>query len=270
MNQSKRIFFYLNVFLVILCFSNSVLFAEIEVIEVSNFKSDSHDLNTPSQAICITMSWSAPESEDITLSGYAYTVNTSESYTYTVDNVPDLISSTRHEGYCFENSNDIYYYAHIAPVIEIPNYPFIDVGRTSTFCPIRIDTVAPTGPTVSAPYTRTDKSTVELSLFADGSPSDMCISNSGYGNCTWKPFSISETWPLAGEKDSDTPKSVYVQFKDAAGNSVNAPILNVYYMDLSPEETQIPTLSEWGMIILSGILMMSAMVIMRRRQNQLG
>ena len=275
MKQQKRIVYFLSLFLMMFVFNNNVL--QADTFEVSNFRSLSHGINEPSQVTKISMTWDQPTGYS-SISGYAYTINTSESFTYTYTNKPEnLLDREWDISQSFEGSDDTYYYVHIAPVSEFDpgKYPdpFHIIGSTTTFGPVRIDTEAPTGPSVSSDYTRTDQSTIELTLYAEdavGTPKWMCISNSGYGNCTQELFSESKTWPLDGEMNSETPKSVYVQFIDTAGNSVNAPILNVYYMDLSPEETQIPTLSEWGMIILSGILMMSAMVIMRRRQNHLG
>ena len=85
---------------------------------------------------------------------------------------------------------------------------------------IILDTAAPTGSIViEGGATYANSTSVALSLSASDATSgvdDMRFSNDGSTWSSWQPFAASESWTLAA---GDGSKTVYVQYRDNAGNA---------------------------------------------------
>ncbi len=83
---------------------------------------------------------------------------------------------------------------------------------------IQVDTAAPTSPTISinggAAYS--SSATVDLALSAIGATEMMVSNDSGFAGASWEAYATSKTgWVLTA---GDGAKTVYVQYRDAAGN----------------------------------------------------
>jgi len=184
---------------------------------VENLRSTSHSLNAYSSTPRITMAWSVPNNVS-TSTVYFYSVfNTSSDYTITSDIAWDLDSSTSKTTISEDkSSNNGGYYFHIAAMVEDEEGDEL-LGGTTTKGPYYIDTKAPTNTSVSAPST-TNNQVVTLSLSADGA-TEMYISNSGYAmSGSWETYVTSKQWELS---DGYGSKTVYVSFRDAAGNATD-------------------------------------------------
>jgi hypothetical protein len=222
-----------------------------------------HTTDEPSQITIIEMAWTNPLNyTDGQLSGYITVFNNQEDYSITTGSTIDRkwdISDP------YENKNSVSYYFHIAAVASgtpnpglYPNAPFLEIGETKTAGPYIIDTIAPTNLSVSLPPTTTTQA-VDINISATGAYV-MCISNIDYGNCNWEDYTSQKTdWLLTG---GDGIKQVYVQFRDKALNISNAPIATCTYEEpVQPYQgtvicAAIPTLNEWGMIILAGLILL--------------
>jgi hypothetical protein len=120
------------------------------------------------------------------------------------------------------------------------NAEMVSASYTDT---IILDTVAPTG-TVSinagASYTNTTSVTLTLSATDGGSGmSDMRFGNTGDPWSAWEPYGTTKAWTLPTGEGS---KTVWVQFRDSAGN------ISSQYSDSIILDTIAPT----GSIVING------------------
>ncbi len=99
---------------------------------------------------------------------------------------------------------------------------------------LQVDTVAPSGTiTINSGATYANTTNLTLSLWATddlSGVSEMRLANSGSPWNAWEPFSTSRSWTVGG---SDGTKTVYAQFKDAAGN-VSATASDSIVLDTVP------------------------------------
>ena len=181
--------------------------------EVRNIYSTTHELNTPSKTTQIRMVWSIPLG-DIELAGYYTLFNTSSNHTFTEENtlgIP-LINVEETLSQNFTGADDVSYYFHIAAT----NSEDL-IGPTTTYGPLRIDSIPPSNATVSL-FEFTSTRTIPIILGATGA-SEMYISNSEHGvSGIWEPLVSPKQWELT---IGDGLKTVYVQFRDRAGNKSN-------------------------------------------------
>jgi hypothetical protein len=79
------------------------------------------------------------------------------------------------------------------------------------------DTTAPTGTSVSisAGATSTTSTTVNLTLAATGASHMMIANDSAFTSGVWETYATTKAWTLSS---GDGTKTVYVKFKDTAGN----------------------------------------------------
>ena len=106
-------------------------------------------------------------------------------------------------------------------------------GNTSTSCPdtIILDTTPPSSSITinsGAVYTKTTSVTLTLSASdALSGVSQMCISNTS--SCTsWETYATSKAWTLT---TGDGTKTVYVWYKDNAGNANTSPYSDTIILD---------------------------------------
>jgi len=182
---------------------------------VKNVRSTTHTKDAYSNKTIIGMSWDA-HSVTTTTIYYCYVFNTSSDYTIT-SSFGSSIKTTTNQSVLsddFSSSNGAYYF-HIAAMKEVGWDE--EFSATVTKGPYYIDTKAPTNVSISGPET-TNSRVVTLSLYADGA-TQMYISNSGYGiSGSWESYATSKQWTLTDEYET---KTVYVLFKDAAGNATD-------------------------------------------------
>ena len=209
----------------------------------------------------IIMSWDYPSGHSgATIPNFFYEFNTESNYNITTGNsqTPDLST--------FEtvpDSDNVAYYFHIAPIdndfIFGPN-----LGPTSTYGPMRVDNVGPTGATVSGPEETNTNLKVPLALGAN-SATQMCISNTGSGiDCNWEPVAAQKEWDLTEGFGS---KTVYALFKDNAGNLSGA-ITTINYVGQTLTRARyvsVPSLNEYGMMILFIVLAGCSVKHLRKR-----
>jgi len=183
---------------------------------VQNLYSTTHETDSPSTTTQITMSWSAPEG--YTTNQYYSLFNNSSTHTFNAQSTEQPINETSatSEDYASVNPDDISYYFHIAAMDYDENDDEI-FGDTVSYGPIRIDVVAPSNESVTAPTT-TSNTTISLTLGATDA-AKVYISNSGYGSGgELINYVTSRSWTLTDEVGT---KTIYVQFLDLAGNTTN-------------------------------------------------
>jgi hypothetical protein len=182
---------------------------------IENLISTSHTEDVPSKTTTIDMQWTVPDG----YTGYFYTLFSSEYTQYTLDedtsgndgvnNVEEGIDNYSHSG------NDTSYYFFIVPVWMNDDFDE-EYGPTSTFGPIIIDTTSPTGSVTISPNPTTSVN-VTLELTTDDAIK-MHVSNVAAGDGSEMDFSTSIPWEL---EEGEGEKTVYVQLKDVAGNTLN-------------------------------------------------
>jgi hypothetical protein len=115
-----------------------------------------------------------------------------------------------------------------------------NVNAWSSVRCFRLDTVPPTGSVVingDNTYTTSASVTLTLSASDANGVSQMCFSNDGSTWTAWEAYSTSKSWIMSS---GDGTKTVYVKFRDAAGNPSSAYSDNII-LDTTPPAT--PTLS---------------------------
>lgn len=177
-----------------------------------------HEINQPSQATVIEIEWSLPEgyTKD-EIEGYYYQFDQSEFYEFDEFNTGALQTSQKAISHDYKNDsfNDAFIYFHIAAVALDDNDDPI-IGTTENIGPFRIDTVQPQGVGVSTESVTYNQS-IELSLIAESSNLEVLISNIGFlpSDTGWIPFKSKMNWIIP---EGDGLKTIYVQFRDIAGN----------------------------------------------------
>jgi len=210
----------------------------------------------------IDISWDYPDGyNSSTISNFYYAFNTLSDYTITTTDkkIPVLLISGE-----FQNSDNIAYYFHVA-ARDNTLFPPPTLGPTTTYGPMRIDDVAPTGASVSGPIKTERNYDIPLTFGATNAV-QMCVSNSGSGiGCTWEAVVAQKEWDLT---DGYGQKTVYVQYKDNAGNTSNATTSMLFIQPQLPLAlyVSVPTLNDYGIMILFLIIAISA-VIFRTSQD---
>lgn len=177
---------------------------------VTNPYSTSHVISTPSKAMQITMTWSAPADYASTdLKGYLTGFSTSS--TETLRTGTPRYKDTR--TVTSSSLGDGTYYFHVAAV-DIEG----DAGTTTSVGPFIIDTAAPTNTSATVSSETTSTLSITLTLGATNA-SQMNVSNTSYGAGTWETYATSKSWTLT---TGEGQKTIYVQFRDSAGNTANA------------------------------------------------
>jgi PKD repeat protein len=181
--------------------------------------SGNSDTSTVSNNPNITVTWDEPEEGEDDLSGYYADFNTEDDYEHTTVNTVDTpLVRTRKITSADLAGDDVYYYFHVASV-DVEGR----VGSTTSIA-FRIDTVAPTNVNVIAPDTTTDRN-IALILGATGA-SNVYVSNVNYAESgSWDNLSTEKEWKLTR---GDGIKTIYVRFRDAAGNSSDTMTVTTY------------------------------------------
>ncbi|MDM8522057.1 hypothetical protein QUF80_01695 [Desulfococcaceae bacterium HSG8] len=195
-----------------------------DIGEVQNLISDPDPSDTPVSRIIMT--WEPPlESSDI--SGYYTLFNEESEHTFTLENTHDITVITDTE----VSSDD---YAASEPDASVPAHFHVaaadtygNIGPTSDTGPFYIDAVPPSDAKAAASETVSEP-VVTLTLEAEGA-AEVFISNTEYegGDGQWKPLAASEEWLLAA---GGGEKTVYVRFRDGAGNTADAPPVTILYV----------------------------------------
>jgi PKD repeat protein len=181
--------------------------------------SSNSDTSTVSNNPNITVTWDEPEEGEDNLSGYYTDFNTDNDYAHTTFNtVQTPLIRTRKITSADLAGDDVYYYFHVASV-DVEGR----VGSTTSIA-FRIDTVAPTNVNVIAPDTTTDRN-IALILGATGA-SNVYVSNVNYAESgSWDNLSTEKEWKLTR---GDGIKTIYVRFRDAAGNTSDTMAVTTY------------------------------------------
>jgi len=251
-------FFIIGVCFVIFGLNNYV-FAAIETTEV-DIISTSHPTAMTDTTISANFQYT-----DTSITGFYYTITTLSSHTITSDSIltnhyidlPNDASATRGDG-PYSDGN---YYLYIAAYKDVFLQP-TTLGPTTKVGPLIIDTQPPNYVTVNGPAT-TNENNVTLTLDSNEDINQICISETGFGNCGWVPLiSNSYNYPLSEEKDY----LLYIQVKDIAGNIAqpSSPFALTYITIEEKKYHGIPTITEWGKILFSGILLITGCYCLRR------
>ena len=187
--------------------------------EPGNVRSTSHDentLNEKSRTMSISMVWTkAVEPVDYTLVGYNFLFNQTASYTPTETlsyPTPEATSTTSET---YSNKDGVAYYFHIRAC-------FLDNSGEDYWGPVvtkayYLDDTAPKNASISINdgAASTNDLNVNLTLGATNATKMRIASTSGgLEGATWVDYATSKTEQLSGTGTI----SVFVQFKDAAGN----------------------------------------------------
>ncbi|MBN2299378.1 MAG: fibronectin type III domain-containing protein, partial [Deltaproteobacteria bacterium] len=186
----------------------------------------------PGMAASFLVSWNANEEAD--LAGYkVYYGTQSGEYATTVDvgNTTSYTSGVADEG-------STYYVAVSAYDTSGNESDFSQ--ETSVYIPIP-DVTPPTGSIVinnSSPLTSTRVVTLNLSAAdSGGSVAGMRLSNDGQSYSDEAAYSTSQQWVLT---EGDGVKTVYVLFKDAAGNWMSTPVSDSIELQLDTDGDGLP------------------------------
>jgi len=178
-----------------------------------------HELNQPSNATIIEIEWSLPDGYTYdAIEGYYYLFNQSEQYFFDEFYTGELHKDSQKaisENYEDYNFNGEFIYFHIAAVALDDDDDLI-IGPTTRIGPFPIDTVPPKNVGVSTTPVTSDR-TIELELIAESTNLEVFISNIAYvqSDIGWRPFNSTISWTVS---ESDGTKSIFVQFRDEAGN----------------------------------------------------
>jgi len=212
----------------------------------------------------IRMEWGYPDGYDSnTINGFYVLFNQQESYTFTQLNTTGMTLRTSLFTVStddYSNSDSIAYYFHIAARDKV--FPISNIGATSSYGPMRIDNVEPVG-SIAGPLTTTSRIGVPITITVSGA-SQMCIKNDeNWESCEWEGISTLKSWNLT---NGEGEKTVYAKFKDSTGNTSTAST-SIYYQEITttiePKIYGIPTLNEWGIIILFIILLLTSIALIK-------
>ncbi|KPA12552.1 conserved hypothetical protein, membrane [Candidatus Magnetomorum sp. HK-1] len=224
---------------------------------VQNLNCTSEHGSTAIQKYTIDMSWDYPDGYNVsTISNFYYAFNTSSGYTITTTDEKEKVLSLSKE---LQNSDNIAYYFHVA-AMDNTVFPLPTLGPTTTYGPMRIDDVAPTGASISGPIKTERNYDIPLIFGATGA-TQMCVSNTGSGiGCTWEAVVAYKEWDLT---DGYGQKTIFVQYKDNAGNVSNATTSMLFIQPRLAQalNVSIPTLNDYGIMILFFILAISAVIL---------
>lgn len=191
--------------------------------QVQNLICETHETGVPSADPLIRLTWEAPEG--MPDAGYYGLFDTNdETFGFDEANTSDLsvFSKTTYETDLSELSPDgESRWFHVAPVDEMG-----DIGETSTVGPYQIDTTPPSDAEVTLPETTASERVVTLTLAATDA-AEMFVSNIGYDgeDGQWQDMAETLEWSLAGSGGETT---VYVRFRDEAGNTADASVTVTY------------------------------------------
>jgi hypothetical protein len=230
-------------------------------------------VNQPTHYTTISVEWTAS-----TEAGDSYYAAFSKGITYALneynpsapENVPDhVITPVQQFSHAIDSTSlsfetDDAYYFNI--IIDSEG----EYGATSSIGPFVIDTTKPAPVNVSG-VTSTDRNSIQLTIDpADANQVCILLNTTNILSCDWG--DIPENRNIISPTLSEGNNLVYAFFKDLAGNT-NQAIHSVKYapVDFIPEQTTvkvatIPTLSEWGLILLMGMLLFSSVLIMGRKK----
>jgi len=228
-------------------------------------------VNQPTNYTTISVEWTASTEE-----GDSFYAAFSKGITYALheynpsapESVPDhVITPVQQFSHSIDSTSlsfetDDAYYFNI--IIDSEG----EYGATSSIGPFIIDTTKPAPVNVSG-VTSTDRNSIQLTIDPDDA-NQVCIllNTTNTLSCDWD--DIPENRTIISPTLSEGNNLVYAFFKDLAGNT-NQAIHSVKYapVDFIPEQTTvkvatIPTLSEWGLILLMGILLFSSVWIRKK------
>jgi hypothetical protein len=197
--------------------------------EVQNLRPISeHVLNTPSQESLIEIGWDLPDGYT-SVTGYYYYFTTESNYTLdeTTTNDLDLVE-TAYASSDYSGSNDVSIYVYVAAVAYSEETYAQEIGETTQFGPIRIDTNAPDNAAVSIDaYVKTSTPNLTIGGFGGaGDATQMYISNVNYETSgSWESVVASKPWPIEGGQGR---KTIYVRFQDDALNQSDKSVFTVY------------------------------------------
>jgi len=167
----------------------------------------------------ITVSWDPPidGSEDIV--GYYQSFEKDSNLSFTMQNTTSIHPiKTRKITSEDLTGDDVTYYFHVAPIDKEGR-----LGPTTSIS-FRIDTIPPSNPVILVPE-KTSSRNINLTLGSTGAV-EMFLSNTSYKEGgTWENISKSKQWKLT---KGTGEKSIYVRFKDRAGNVNNKKALTYY------------------------------------------
>jgi hypothetical protein len=230
-------------------------------------------VNQPTHYTTISVEWTAS-----TETGDTYYAAFSKGITYALneynpsapENVPDhVITPVQQFSHAIDSTSlsfetDDAYYFNI--IIDSEG----EYGATSSIGPFVIDTTKPAPINVSG-VTSTDRNSIQLTIDpADANQVCILLNTTNTLSCDWG--DIPENRKIISPTLSEGNNLVYAFFKDLAGNTNQATHIVKYApVDFVPEQTTvkiatIPTLSEWGLILLMGMLLFSSVLIMRRKK----
>ena len=197
--------------------------------EVQNLRPKSaHVLNTPSQVSLIEMEWDLPEGYT-SVEGYYYKFTSESSFTMDETTTATLtLIDTAYAAKDYSGSNDEFVYVYVAAVAYNTEIYEEELGATTKFGPIRVDTETPDNAGVSVPsYINTKTANLTIGGFGNaGDATQMYISNVNYETSgEWEVIAASKPWPIEG---SEGRKTIYVRFQDDAENQTDKSVFTLY------------------------------------------
>ena len=187
-----------------------------------------HELNTPSQVSLIEMEWDLPQGYT-SVTGYYYIFTTEPDYTLDDTTTAELtLVETAYASSDYSGSNDLSIYIYVAAVAYNEEIYSEEIGETTKFGPIRIDTIAPDNAGVSVDsYINTSTASLIIGGFGSaGDAIEMYISNVNYETSgSWESIAASKPWSIG---ETQGRKTIYVRFQDEAENQSDKSVFTVY------------------------------------------
>jgi hypothetical protein len=180
---------------------------------VEQLRSSTHQINQPTTNTQIHVTWQIP-SGYTQVNGYYHTFDNNATHTFTELNTTGISFGNYYDTSSsnYSNVDDTAYYFHIAAEDIDDN-----IGPTATLGPFRIDTIAPKNAMVDASDVIFNDA-LTLTLGATDAR-QMYISNIAYGTSgIWETYNTTRQWIVTPERGI---KTIYVQFRDEAGNIAN-------------------------------------------------
>lgn len=223
--------------------------------------------NDPINYTQVTLNWGYAGGDTIT--SYYYKITESSEYSLTSSNGTQTTSESLEK----LPLNDGSYYFYIAAYKSStpPTFPPPEMGPVTKYGPIILDNQVPENVSVGPDANVTEDESITLEFGADESLERVCISESTYGvGCTWKGLSLQDQTCSYRLKQGEDVYTLYIQVEDYAGNVANA---DPYYVTFTTGDdtimaqyTSVPTLSQWGIILFFSMLLMIALIVMRRAE----
>jgi len=241
--------------------------------DLDSFYSTSHTANIKSNTEELEIKWEAVENADWSNFWYAFSegsaITINDEYEGHYDEITARTLGIWENSWTrstqIADSGTTAYFFNLSIVdTEGDPHPVSSIG------PFFIDTEPPASPRFYVSETTNNPNVVLYNIGAVDAV-DMCISNSGYGvGCEWEIVQEIKFWNINDELNTQT--TIYMQFRDDVDNIATASASTTYTITSTDKALfirTVPTLNEWGKIILVLCLLMIGIFIIKYKSHEM-